>query len=493
LVNICLLGGVGEIGGNKILLYGKDGAIFLDFGLNLKKKREYMVGYGFERINRVLRNYLRVGILPKISGVYREDLAANEEFIYNAREFSIDCCIVSHGHLDHYGSVAFLKKEIPIAVSKSMKALIEHSIETSGRTGIDKEIFTFRDRKIEEIRKKDKTYEESVDEVDRPLIIFEEGKKIEGIPFDITPLPVDHSIPATFGFRIETRDAVIAYTSDIRLHGVVSKYTENFIQNVINSDILLIEGTRIQDSATRTEEDVKNQVITETLKKNGKLVSALVSSLDVDRIRTLIQAAEECGRIPVLSPRIYHLIKTLEEVESKVKLPRMENVKIYFEKRSIIDNGYFLESAYFRGWLKKLYEKLLNSDKLIKSEDISKHQDEYFLIFNSLQCVFELAEIKPRPGSLFIESTSEPHDEEQEIEWEKVENWVNLLRLDSRWIHASGHANREDLITIIKQVRPKRVIPIHTENPREFKKLLEKDNIRVEIIEEGGELNLDLN
>ena len=489
LVNICLLGGAGEIGGNKILLHGEEGAIFLDFGINLKKKREYAVGHGFERINRVLRNYLFVGILPVISGVYREDLALNEKILNDARSLSIDCCIISHGHLDHYGSLAFLKVETPIAVSKSMKALIEHSIETSGRTGIDREIFIYKDRRREELKKKVKM-EEGLEEVKRPLIIFEEGREISRVPFQVLPIPVDHSIPATFGFRIETGKASIAYTSDIRFHGVVSKYTEEFIEKARDVDFLLIEGTRINDSTTRSEDDVKNEVITETLKKSGKLVSTLVSSLDIDRVRTMIEAAEECGRIPVLSSRIYHLIKTLYEVESKVKLPKLENVKVYFEKRSIIDEGYFLGSTYFRGWLKKIYESLSNTDMLIKPEEISKNQDKYFLIFNSHQYVFELAEIQPIPGSLFIESTSEPHDEEQEIEWEKVENWINLLRLDSRWTHASGHANREDLLKIIKEIKPKKVIPIHTENPREFKRLLEKEDIKVEVIQEGEEVKL---
>ncbi|MEM1584251.1 MAG: MBL fold metallo-hydrolase [Nitrososphaerota archaeon] len=488
MVSICLLGGAGEIGGNKILLHEKEWAILLDFGLSLKKRREYEIGYGFERTNRILKNYLLVGILPKINGIYREDLMLDEGLISSERAFSIDCCIVSHGHLDHYGAVTFLKMETPIAVSKSMKALIEHAIETSGRSGIDREIFIYKDRKKEELRKK--TGKEEVEEVERPLIIFEEDKKIRGAPIEILPIPVDHSIPATFGFRIETSKASIAYTSDIRFHGIVSTYTQDFVENVKGIDVLLVEGTRINDSTTKSEDDVKKEVVSETLKKKEKLITVLVSSLDIDRIRTLIEAAEECDRIPVLSPRIYHLIKTLHEVESKVKLPKLENAKIYFEKRSIIDEGYFLGSPHYRGWVKKIYESLSGTDKLIKSEEISKDQDEFFLIFNSHQCLFELAEIQPIPGSLFIESTSEPHDEEQEIEWEKVERWINLLRLDTRRIHASGHANREDLLKLVKEIGPKIVIPIHTENPREFKRLLEKEDIKVEIMYEGEEVNI---
>ncbi|MCS7125711.1 MAG: MBL fold metallo-hydrolase [Aigarchaeota archaeon] len=492
MATICLLGGVEEVGGNKILISGRDGSIFIDFGLNLKKKREYDVGHGLERINRILRNYLLIGILPEIRGIYRKDIAGYEELLKSSREINVDGCIISHGHLDHYGSVVFLKPEISIATSRSMKALIEHSIETSGRTGIDREVFIYKDRRYEELKKIGEAGE-SLEEVERPIIIFEEYKKIKDIPVDVTPMPIDHSVPATFGLYIEVDKTSIAYTSDIRLHGTVSRYTRLFIEKVENVDYLLIEGTRIQDSTIKSEEEVKNETISESLKKKGKLISVVISSLDIDRLKTMIDAARECNRVPVLSPRLFHLIKTLKDVESRVNLPRLEDVRVYFEKRSIIHDGYFLGSRYYRGWLKELYENLESRDILIKAEEISKNQEEYLFIFSGLQYISELVELNPIPGSLIIESTSEPHDEEQEIEWEKVENWIRLLRLDRRWIHASGHANREDLIEIIKQIKPKTVIPIHTENPREFKKLLEKEGgIKVEILREGEEVNINL-
>ncbi|MEN2975176.1 MAG: MBL fold metallo-hydrolase [Candidatus Caldarchaeales archaeon] len=488
MAGIQILGGAGEIGGNKILIYGREGSIFLDFGLNLKRKREYDVGHGFERINRSLRNYLLVGILPEIQGIYRRDLSLDEEILRGKREVHVDCCIISHGHLDHYGSVVFLRPEIKLAMSRSMRALIEHSIEVSGRTGIDREVFIYKDRRYEEIKKKGLSVD-GVEEVERPMVLFEEYKKISGIPLDVTPIPVDHSIPATFGFYIEVDNKTIAYTSDIRLHGVVSRYTRLFIEKVENVDYLLIEGTRIRDSTLKSEEDVKNELLLEASKKRGKLITVLISSLDIDRLKTIIEAAEECNRIPVISPRLFHLIKTLKDVESKVSLPRIDNLKIYFEKRSIIDDGYFLESRYYRGWLKHLYQQIMEDDKLIKAEEICKDQGEYLFIFSGFQHIPELVDLHPIPGSLIIESTSEPHDEEQEIEWEKVEKWISLLRLDRRWIHASGHANREDLIEIVKQIKPKTVIPIHTENPGEFKRLLEKENINVKIMQEEINLN----
>ena len=62
--------------------------------------------------------------------------------------------------------------------------------------------------------------------------------------------------------------------------------------------------------------------------------------------------------------------------------------------------------------------------------------------------------------------------------------------MDHIQIHASGHANREDLIQIINKIKPKTVIPIHTDNPREFKKLLQSEGYQVITPEEGNLLHL---
>ena len=44
----------------------------------------------------------------------------------NAKEkTSIDGVLVSHGHVDHIGYIHFLRKEIPIHVSKETKAIME--------------------------------------------------------------------------------------------------------------------------------------------------------------------------------------------------------------------------------------------------------------------------------------------------------------------------------------------------------------------------------
>jgi mRNA degradation ribonuclease J1/J2 len=36
-------------------------------------------------------------------------------------------------------------------------------------------------------------------------------------------------------------------------------------------------------------------------------------------------------------------------------------------------------------------------------------------------------------------------------------------------MHASGHMNKEQLVQMVNQIQPKKLFPVHTENPQLFK------------------------
>jgi ribonuclease J len=92
----------------------------------------------------------------------------------------------------------------------------------------------------------------------------------------------------------------------------------------------------------------------------------------------------------------------------------------------------------------------------------------------------ELIDIRPEAGSHFIHSMSEPFSEEG-IEDEVMHNWLDHFKMHFHQLHASGHLNRNQLTALIKQIRPKRIFPVHTENPELFKKI----SSNVEIAQRG--------
>lgn len=476
---IRVLDGADCIGGNKIAVSSGGEAVLLDFGINMKRRRDYLLGYRALAIANMLYYYLYSGVLPRVWGVYREDLIELDErarrILERGDRVEASLCVVSHAHRDHYGACGFLSQEIGLAASRSMKTLMEAMLESSAVSGIEAEVFRMRDRRAD-----------GRERLEREVVIFEESSRIPGAPFQITPHPIDHSIPAAFSFVVE--DLSIAYTGDIRRHGALRSLTDRFVERARGIDYLIIEGTRIDSSTMIREDEVVWEIRRYVEEKAGKLACVIVSPADVDRVRSIIQLSEELGRMPVLCPRAAYLIDRLAESGTKIRLPSLEDAGVYLERRSLTKGGYDLESQHYRGWLRKTYLDRLDGRKpgrLVKAEEVSARQGDYLMILGGLDQVLELAQVRPEPGSGLIVSTSEPHDEEQEIEWAKFERWVNLLRLDLRIAHSSGHADRESLVGMIREIGPRVLIPVHTENPYEFLRLAEAGELGCDVLLPG--------
>jgi ribonuclease J len=79
----------------------------------------------------------------------------------------------------------------------------------------------------------------------------------------------------------------------------------------------------------------------------------------------------------------------------------------------------------------------------------------------------ELIDIRPDPGCQFIHSMSEPFSEE-DIEDRIMHNWLEHFQMRFHQLHASGHMNRQQIVDLVKYVKPERIFPVHTENPHLF-------------------------
>ena len=78
MAKITLYGGVGEIGGNKVLLEDGSSRILLDFGMSFKKVGYFLDEFLQFRTNSALSDLLTLSILPEIHGIYRKDLIKPE-------------------------------------------------------------------------------------------------------------------------------------------------------------------------------------------------------------------------------------------------------------------------------------------------------------------------------------------------------------------------------------------------------------------------------
>jgi ribonuclease J len=95
----------------------------------------------------------------------------------------------------------------------------------------------------------------------------------------------------------------------------------------------------------------------------------------------------------------------------------------------------------------------------------------------------ELIDIRPDAGSVYIKSVCEPFNAEMIIDWKRIKNWLIHFGLDIASTHVSGHASGNQLENFVKQVNPKTIIPVHTENAKAY----EKWSSNVHVLKEVGE------
>ncbi len=129
-----------------------------------------------------------------------------------------------------------------------------------------------------------------------------------------------------------------------------------------------------------------------------------------------------------------------------------------------------MESDYFT-WERPFLEKAVNYDYV--------HENESKLMLNlDLSCFTELIDVKPATGGHFIHSMSEPFSEE-DVAIDVMSRWLQHFGLTFHQIHASGHCPTQDLSKIINEIKPKKLVPIHTEHPQLFKELFRSTDVKI--------------
>jgi ribonuclease J len=435
MVNLTFYGGVNEIGGNKILLEDKGTKILLDFGQSFSFGAKYFTGWLCPRAINGLGDHFEFGLLPKIRGLYAKEQLAFTDLPYTEPE--IDAVFLSHAHFDHVAHICFVDPQIPVYLGVGTKLFLESMEETS----------SFCDYREHEYR------------------TFRTGKEVKIGDIVVEPVHVDHSIPAAYGFVIHTSEGTVVYTGDLRMHGPRKDLTEEFVEKAkkCEPDALICEGTRMALKEKRKNysesqvERLSNGIVSST----GNTVFVTHYSRDMDRLRTFYNVAINNGRKIVISPKTAYLLSKLIHDEHLV-LPdplKDEHILVYYKRKK---SGTYDDADYY------VWERQF-MDKMATYEFVHKNQSNLIMDLDFYQFA-ELIDIRPRLGSHFIHSMSEPFSEE-DIEDEVLHNWLNHFGMQFHQLHASGHMNRKQIGSLVTEIAPKKVLPVHTENAHLFKQI----------------------
>lgn len=448
-------GGVGEIGGNKFYLEARGEGIFLDFGISYSSKRRFFGWFLRPKKFALLACLLVSGSVPPVRNLYDEELydptGLAKETLQRAPELDVQGVVISHPHTDHLGHASLLNKEIPLYLG----------------------IASYEIARTRELSKPARTVEDKIFiDGDRTVNLFRTGDRVRIGPFDVKPIHVDHSVPGSYGLIVHSPEGSVAYSGDLRLHGPKKAFTEEFIEAIVAEgvDTLLLEGTRVEENENVTERDVERSLTSHMSGRRG-LVAVLMGLLDYDRFSSVASSSQSADRTVLVSPRMALMLERFNMigVTPKELLPGEGLVEVLIERKG---SG-ALENQDYHGWEKEYLQKILDKGlQTLTDLDVAAHQERYTVVLNSPDDVLDTLPMRPAEDSLFIYSTSEPHTEEQEIDRERVENWLALMNMRGVQVHASGHANREELDYILREARPKKVVPIHTEKPELFQQLL---------------------
>jgi len=346
--------------------------------------------------------------------------------------------VISHPHMDHFGLLKHVNHAIPVIMGKAARNILieaapflprHWAIPSSGKNLEDKTSITIG-------------------------------------PFRIVPYLVDHSGYDSYSLLIEAEGQRILYSGDIRMHGRKSILTEALIKHPPeNIDVLLMEGSSLgrldADERYPSEADIEHEFVRAFQASKG-LCLVHTSAQNIDRVVSIFRACKKSGKKLVID--LYTAV--VLEATGNMKIPQSDwdDVVLYIPltQRVQIKNCQ---------WFDKLKQ---HSKNRIFIESFQNNYENYVLMFRPLH-MRDIENGKVLTNAIYIYSQWEGYWERDSFA--SVREWLTKHTIPKISIHTSGHASPRDLKRFAEAMNSKRLVPIHTFKPEQYKELF--NNVEV--------------
>ncbi|HEY1465762.1 MAG TPA: ribonuclease J [Acidimicrobiales bacterium] len=420
-VRVVFLGGLGEIGRNCACIEVDGRILVLDCGIMFPD--------------------------PDMPGV---DLVLPDFTYLRENADRVDGVILTHGHEDHTGGLAFLLRDFPVTVygSELTLGLARNRVEEAGLLS-------------------------SVTFV--PVV---DGERRRIGPCDVEFIPVTHSVPSAFATAFHTPQGVVLHSGDFKLdlHPVDGRHTDLARMGALGSGpgvrLLLSDSTNAEEPGFTASESTVGATLRKVfLARPGRRFVVTCFASHIHRVQQVADAAIEGGRKVATLGRSMQKNVALARQLGLLDIP--DDAFIEIEDVDDLEPGQVcVISTGSQG------EPMSALSRLAVGENrfFKLHEDDVVVI-----------SAHPIPGN----------------EWSVgrvidglYRRGVEVIHSGVDNVHVSGHAKQGELATLMSVTRPDFFIPVHGEyrhmaNHAQLAGTMGISGDRVLLCEDGDAVRLD--
>lgn len=403
-MDIIAIGGYNEFGRNMTEIKVGEDSILIDMGIKLDR---VLIHEDTDLSAMDATELIARGIFP------------DDRFVQG----NVRAIVISHGHLDHLGAVTKLapRFDVPIYATAYTAELI----------------------------KAEKRYNRG----------FKAGEKVRTVQYgeiiEITPnisiefVRVTHSIMHASFVAVHTPEGIVIYANDFKFDdspvlGEAPDYERLMELGQEGVKCLIVETSRVMEEERTPSEEIARKLLFDTLSKADEDTGLIVTTFSshLQRIKSILDAAQLIGRTPVLLGRSMSKYTGIGEKLDLIKLPKATS--LYGSPKAV------------RGVLKNINNEGRENYLIIATG----HQGETDAI---------LSRVSNREFDYRVEK-----DDQIAFSANVIPNPMNKanryvietkLRLQGgriiKGLHVSGHAAREDHRYLLKVLNPENILPCH--------------------------------
>ena len=383
------LGGVGEIGMN-----------FALYGYGPAGNREWIV--------------VDVGVTFPDATLPGVDLVLPDTRFIEERIANLRGIVITHAHEDHYGALHDIwpRLKAPVWMTPFGAGLLE--AKRQGEGGAPK----------------------------IPVTIYRAGEKFTVGPFQIEAIPVSHSIPEPMSLAITTPLGTVIHTGDWKLDPApeIGPMTDEARFRALGDAgvlALICNSTNAMREGESPSEQAVGVGLRGVIKEAPGRVAITTFSSNVGRIRSIAEAARDCGRqVLVLGRSLKRMISVAGE------LGYMEGIPPFIAEE---DYGFIPRENLVIICTGSQGEARAALAKLARDE---------------------MKTVALSPGDIVVfSSRTIPGNEKAILEIKNllIDQGIKIIEDGQALVHVSGHPRRSELKKMYEWTRPRIGIPVHGE------------------------------